>query len=88
MRAAQAALTRDDGAHSFIERFWESAEARRGGATCRVKIGAQIGNRVGHVQGGILLGIAQATARRAVPQSSRDIEHLGVVHEPGPRAKR
>jgi acyl-coenzyme A thioesterase PaaI-like protein len=32
-----------------------------------VKIGPQIGNRVGHVQGGILLGLAQATASAAVP---------------------
>ena len=68
VRAANAALAASDSQHAFIEHFWGVLpKATTGGATCRVKIGAQIGNRVGHVQGGILLGFAQATASAAVP---------------------
>jgi acyl-coenzyme A thioesterase PaaI-like protein len=68
MRAANRALKSDAGGQSFIERFWDIAPKRiQGGATCRVKIGPHMGNRVRHVQGGILLGIAEATAGAAVP---------------------
>ena len=69
VRAGEAALASHDGVHSFIERFLGIQPKQTAtGATCRVKIGAQIGNRVGHVQGGILLGIAQSTAMTAVPR--------------------
>jgi acyl-coenzyme A thioesterase PaaI-like protein len=69
MRAADAALARSDTKHAFIEHFWGALpRSVEGGATCRVKIGPQIGNRVGHVQGGILYGLAQATAAAAVPR--------------------
>jgi acyl-coenzyme A thioesterase PaaI-like protein len=69
VRAAEAALAPDEGPHSFIERFLGIQPKHTAtGATCRVKIGAQIGNRVGHVQGGILLGLAQSTAMAAVPR--------------------
>ena len=44
--------------------------ATSGGASCRVPISPQISNRVGHVQGGILLGLAEATASAAVPRHS------------------
>jgi len=68
IRAADAASRRSDEKHAFIEHFFGILPERTaGGATCRVKIGAQIGNRVGHVQGGILLGLAEATASAAVP---------------------
>lgn len=69
MRLANAALAKHDDEHSFIERFWGVLpKPTPNGATCRVKIGPQIGNRVGHVQGGILVGLAQATASAAVPR--------------------
>jgi acyl-coenzyme A thioesterase PaaI-like protein len=69
VRAAQAALSSHDGVHTFFERFVGiEPKHTTTGATCRVAIGAQIGNRVGHVQGGILLGLAQATASAAVPR--------------------
>jgi acyl-coenzyme A thioesterase PaaI-like protein len=69
LRTAQAALAATDEEHAFIERFWGiQPKPAAAGATCHVKIGPQIGNRVGHVQGGILLGIAQATASAAVPR--------------------
>ncbi len=68
MRAARAALDRAGAQESFIERFWGVLpKPAADGARCRVKIEPQIGNRVGHVQGGILLGLAQATASAAVP---------------------
>lgn len=53
---------------SFIRRFW-GYEPRHveGGATCTVRNGPHIGNRVGHVQGGVLLGLAATTACAALP---------------------
>lgn len=53
---------------SFIRRFW-GAEPHRveGGASCSVRNGPHIGNRVGHVQGGVLFGLAADTARAALP---------------------
>lgn len=69
VRAAQAALSSHDGVHTFFERFVGiEPKHTAAGASCRVAIGAQIGNRVGHVQGGIQLGLAQATAAAAVPR--------------------
>lgn len=69
VRAAEGALGAHDAQHTFIERFWGIRPKHTAtGATCRVKIGPQIGNRVGHVQGGILIGLAQATASAAVPR--------------------
>lgn len=68
VRAADAACRRSDEKHAFIENFFGILpKTVSGGSTCRIKIGAQIGNRVGHVQGGILFGLAQATASAAVP---------------------
>jgi acyl-coenzyme A thioesterase PaaI-like protein len=68
LAACDRALATADGEHSFIERFWGMLPVRtRDGARCRVPIGPHIGNRVGHVQGGLLLGFAAATARAAVP---------------------
>lgn len=67
--AADYALARADSRHGFIQRFWGLLpKTASGGASCRVPITPQIGNRVGHVQGGILLGLAQATASAAVPR--------------------
>ena len=68
MAAAKRALARADARHAFIERLWGVLPKKTaGGASCRVPIVPQIGNRVGHVQGGIMLGLAQATAGAAVP---------------------
>lgn len=53
---------------SFIRRFWDYApHPIAGGASCTVKNGPHIANRVGHVQGGILLGLAAVTASAALP---------------------
>ena len=69
-RAEKALATAGPAAESFISRFW-GYEPRpvAGGATARMKNGPHIGNRVGHAQGGIMLGLAAATARAALPRS-------------------
>ena len=43
-------------------------KAAANGATGRLPVGMQVGNRVGHVQGGFLINAALATAAAAVPQ--------------------
>lgn len=68
LATADAALAqaREHGG-SFIERFWGvQAKHAPGGAHSVVKNGPHIGNRVGHVQGGILLGLAAENAVAAL----------------------
>ena len=66
-RACEAALKRA-GRHSFIEHFWGALPSPTAdGARCTVKIGAQHGNRVGHVQGGLSFGLGAITACAAAP---------------------
>ncbi len=70
LAACDAALA--DHAHaetSFLRRFWGLLPQADGdGALCRVATGPHMANRVGHVQGGILLGLAAHTAMAAVPR--------------------
>jgi acyl-coenzyme A thioesterase PaaI-like protein len=69
-RADEALAVRDAQGGSFIRRFWGyQPHPVEGGASCAVKNGPHIGNRVGHVQGGILLGLAATTAATALPAS-------------------
>jgi acyl-coenzyme A thioesterase PaaI-like protein len=69
MRACNAALRRADDSHAFIEHFWGAIPVpAESGARCTIRIGPQHGNRVGHVQGGLLLGLAAITARAAAPK--------------------
>ena len=76
LRACNAALRRADDRHAFIEHFWNVIPvATDAGARCTVKLGAQHGNRVRHVQGGLLLGLAGVTARAAAPQHP----HLSAI---------
>ncbi len=72
--AAQAASAtqRAGRGFSFLDHFWgitpqRTADGAQCIAQCIVKTGPQLANRVGHVQGGILMGMAAATARCAVP---------------------
>jgi len=54
----------------FIRHFWGFLpEAAPGGASCLMPNGPHVGNRVGYVQGGILLGLAAATATAALPET-------------------
>ena len=67
LRASDAALAAASPHSAFIQHFWGGAARRTAyGAANRVAIGPHLGNRVGHVQGGILFGIAASTARLAV----------------------
>lgn len=67
LRHADATLAA--GADDFLRRFWGYAGVRRTktGATCTMKNGAHVANRVHHVQGGILAGLAATTASAALP---------------------
>ncbi|ARP85432.1 PaaI family thioesterase [Bordetella genomosp. 9] len=65
---AQMALGDSGAAGDFAQSFWGyRTQPGRDGATGTLANGPHIGNRVGHVQGGVLLGFAQATARAALP---------------------
>lgn len=67
-RAREASLASagaDGGA--FLDHFWGLIPVRsEGGAQCELPCGMHVGNRVGHTQGGILLGLAINTSA-AVP---------------------
>jgi acyl-coenzyme A thioesterase PaaI-like protein len=72
MAACNSALKRADHGRAFIERFWGVLPVPTDtGARCTVKLGPQHGNRVGHVQGGLLLGLAAVTAQAAAPRHPR-----------------
>ena len=66
--AALAGQSGSDAPTSFLRRFWGLLPVREGeGACCRMPAGPHTANRVGHVQGGLLLGLAAETAIAAVP---------------------
>ena len=67
--ACEAALSEPAAPHStFLKQFWGIGPiATADGAECRLSVGPQQANRVGHVQGGISMGIAAETARLAAP---------------------
>ena len=68
-RAETALATPDAESDSFIRRFWGyRSRSVRGGASAVMKNGLHIGNRVGHAQGGIMLGLAASTAGASLPQ--------------------
>ena len=55
------------GAGSFIRHFWGITTRKTvAGATGRLEATPHVGNRVGHVQGGVLFGFAEETARAAL----------------------
>jgi acyl-coenzyme A thioesterase PaaI-like protein len=54
----------------FLRHFWGFLpQTGRSGASCVMPNGPHVGNRVGYVQGGILLGLAVATAEAALPET-------------------
>jgi acyl-coenzyme A thioesterase PaaI-like protein len=68
LRACDAALGKASTHTSFIQHFWGGVpRCNAQGAGNRVMIGPHIANRVGHVQGGILLGLAATNACVAAP---------------------
>ncbi|MCL2669495.1 MAG: PaaI family thioesterase [Syntrophaceae bacterium] len=71
-----AAALRTASEASFIDRFWGPQPRRTAyGASSRIPISPQIMNRVGHVQGGALFGLAAANANAAAPQAMRLSNH-------------
>jgi acyl-coenzyme A thioesterase PaaI-like protein len=66
-RRAEGALASPSADGGFVRRFW-GIETRRSetGATGTMEAGPHVGNRVGHVQGGVLVGFAEETARAAL----------------------
>jgi acyl-coenzyme A thioesterase PaaI-like protein len=70
LRHADAALAAANRNTAFIDRFW-GYEPRRtaDGAASEMKNGAHVGNRVGHAQGGLLVGFGATTAMAALPAS-------------------
>ncbi len=70
LQTCEAALAKASPQAPFIERLWGGEPHRNAqGAVNRLAIGPHIGNRVGHVQGGLLLALAATTACAAVPAS-------------------
>jgi acyl-coenzyme A thioesterase PaaI-like protein len=69
LRNAEAALVQAASAgDAFIRHFWGFVPHRTAdGARCTVKNSPQIGNRVGHVQGGLIMALGAATATAALP---------------------
>ena len=68
LMACDTSLADDSSDRAFSRRFWSApAEPGDDGMCCRIKVGPHMANRVGHVQGGILMGIAAETAQAAVP---------------------
>jgi acyl-coenzyme A thioesterase PaaI-like protein len=68
MRRVERVL-RTAGREGFLHHLWSPAvRATPDGAASRIALGMHLGNRVGHVQGGLTMHIALATAVAAVPQ--------------------
>ncbi|MSR15940.1 MAG: hypothetical protein EXR86_15595 [Gammaproteobacteria bacterium] len=66
----ESILTTPKPHQSFVQRLW-GVEPRTTdkGALCIIENGSQIGNRVGHAQGGLQVGFALETARAALPRN-------------------
>ena len=71
LRHADEALERSGRTgQAFIRHFWGFLpQAAPSAASCVMPIGPHVANRVGFVQGGILLGLAAVTASAALPES-------------------
>ncbi len=68
----------------FLRRLWgQQPHATQRGATCRTDNGPHLGNRVGHVQGGIQVGLAAVTACAAVPEHWRMTSVTASYISPG-----
>lgn len=67
LRACTAALAKTARGGAFVEHFWGGVPLRSAhGARTRCAIGPHLTNRVGHVQGGISVGMAARAACAAV----------------------
>jgi acyl-coenzyme A thioesterase PaaI-like protein len=69
---ADAAIVRAHAGEAFIHGFLGvNTRALEKGATGSLKNGPHVGNRVGHLQGGVTMGLGIATAEAALPASWR-----------------
>lgn len=65
---ADAAHRAAGGERGFLRHFWGMVPwTTADGARCRTANGAHLGNRVGHMQGGLQIGMAIVTAEAALP---------------------
>lgn len=70
LRRADDALEEATRRHSFIRLFLGQDPRRtKSGATCTMENGPHVGNRVGHFQGGLQVGLAATTAMAALPDT-------------------
>jgi uncharacterized protein (TIGR00369 family) len=70
LKACDVALRKSSPDASFIQLLWGGKPRRTAyGASNRVPISPQIANRVGHVHGGILFGLAASNACAAAPSA-------------------
>ena len=69
---------------TFTEAFWGlTPTGQSHTATCDIQCGLHIGNRVGHVQGGVLLGLAITTSLATVKDGWRVLEINANFIRPG-----
>ena len=69
---ADRALDSTQGERNFLRHFWGFLPETTGdGARCQIDNGPHLGNRVGHMQGGLQLGMAIITAEAALPTGWR-----------------
>jgi acyl-coenzyme A thioesterase PaaI-like protein len=81
-RAGKALASMSHG--DFLSSFWGYAPRPAiHGARCTLENGAHVGNRVGHAQGGILMGLAAVTAEAALPASWRLASITACYVSPG-----
>lgn len=72
LRRADVALSKASKHHSFIRRFLgHDPVALKDGAACTMPLGDHVANRVGHLQGGLTVGLAATTAMAALPETWR-----------------
>lgn len=86
-RRAEAAASDE---HPFIDHFWSGVpKGEDGKAQLTAKVTPHLGNRVGHVHGGILLGTAARVAIAAAPAGMRLANISACFVSPGqpPRMK-
>jgi acyl-coenzyme A thioesterase PaaI-like protein len=84
LRHAEDAIARSDARHSFIRNFWGyTPERGEHGASALMKNGLHVGNRVNHVQGGLLMGLAAASAEAALAPSWRLMGITAAFVSPG-----
>lgn len=68
LAVADAALAHTDKSHPFFRRFLGyETHSLQGGAAGSLKNGPHVGNRVGHLQGGVTMALGIATAETALP---------------------